>query len=313
MLSFQSSKGKLLMEKRTECTSSLYGILAAVSTPFKNQKIDEKSFVRHLEFLLENGITGVVPCGTTGEFIALSLEERGRLIELCLQTCRGQAFVVPGTGAPTTQEALVYTRQAQDLGADAALVITPFYVKADPEGVRTYYQTIHNETRIPLLLYSNPGRTGIELGVDLIGDLSHNCPRIIGLKDASSDLARPLLLSTRTPSSFRLFSGEDVTFGAFLAQGGWGLISVTANVIPHLYTQMHLAWQTGDFKTFLEIQRRTFPLARLLFEAPSPGPLKWVLSLLGYGETDSRLPLGPLSTSHKEALQKSLEDLGILP
>lgn len=291
---------------------SFYGIFVAIATPFKEHRIDEDAFYRHLTFLVQKGVSGVVPCGTTGESVALSLEERQRLIQICLEVCGQKARVIPGTGAPTLDKALLYTRQAQDLGAHGALVVTPYYVKADQSGVQAYYEALHAQTHIPLILYNNPGRTGWELPTALVEQLSHQAPRICGLKDASSDLSRPVRLRTALGFSFSLLSGEDPTCGAFWAQGGDGVISVGANLVPHLYRAFYEAFQKADLKIFAELRDQLFQLSTLLFQTPSPGPLKYALSLMGYGSDVTRLPLSPLSASHRQALEAFLKKWEII-
>ncbi len=286
-----------------------YGIFVAISTPFSHGKIDEKAFRHHLSWLLEAGIHGVVPCGTTGESEALTLEERGRLIQISVELCRNKAFVVPGTGAPTYGEALLYTRQAESLGADGALVVTPYYVKADEKGVRHYYQALHDQTSIPLVLYNNPGRTGYELPCHLIEELVASCQRICGLKDASLDLTRPLTLRSFMRKDFSLLSGEDGTLSAFWAQGGNGVVSVMANVAPNAYIALYQSWKEKRLETFFQLRDRLYPLTRLLFKTPSPGPLKAALEMMGYGSQETRLPLSPLEPSHQKDLQETLHNL----
>ena len=287
-------------------TPLFYGIFAAVATPFKEGKIDEKAFSKHVLFLLDGGVSGVVPCGTTGESVALSAAERGRLIQLSVELCQGRAHVVPGTGAPTLEEALAHTRQAQELGVSGALVVTPYYVKADAEGTRDYYQKLHDGTDLPLLLYNNPGRTGVELSLALIERLATDAPRVCGLKDASTDLSRPVLLRESLGENFSLLSGEDPTFGAFLAQGGDGVISVGANVLPQVYRRFWDHFQKGERAELALLRGQLMQLSQLLFQAPSPGPLKYALSLMGYGDGTTRLPLGPLSRAHRERIEAFL-------
>ncbi|MGL6188306.1 MAG: 4-hydroxy-tetrahydrodipicolinate synthase [Holosporales bacterium] len=288
--------------------NSFYGIFVALATPFKGGEIDEEKVQAHLEFLLSEGVSGVVPCGTTGESVALSFEERGRLIRLCVDAFKGKGQVIPGTGAMTTADALAYTRQAQEAGADGALIVSPYYVKADPEGIKKYYETLAEKTSLPLILYSNPGRTGFELPVSLIRFLAESCPLIMGLKDSSADLTRPLALASLS-RPFSLLSGEDATFPAFLAQGGHGIISVGANVAPALYRRLYEAWCEGDFPTFSHLGRTLYSLSETLFKTPSPGPVKYALYLQGYGGPETRLPLGPLTPEHREEIQRVLSVL----
>jgi 4-hydroxy-tetrahydrodipicolinate synthase len=299
------------MKKNNELSKKVhpfYGIFVALATPFKGGEIDEEKLQTHLEFLLSEGVSGVVPCGTTGESVALSLEERGRLIRLCVDFFKGKGHVIPGTGAMTTADALTYTRQAQEAGADGALVVSPYYVKADPEGVKKYYETLAEKTSFPLILYSNPGRTGFEIPVSLIRSLVESCPLIMGLKDSSTDLTRPMALASLN-RPFSLLSGEDATFPAFLAQGGHGIISVGANVAPSLYRQLYEAWCQGDLPTFSHLGRTLYSLSETLFKTPSPGPVKYALSLEGYGGPETRLPLAPLTPEHREEIQKVLSIL----
>ena len=253
------------------------------------------------------GVHGIVPCGTTGEAAALSLEERGRLITLALEVGGGSLRIVPGTGAPTLAETLTYTRQAQDLGADGALVVTPYFVKPDTNGLLEHYTRLHNATHLPLILYNNPGRTGVELQVPLIETLASSCPRIVGLKDSSTDLTRPTALRTTLGTGFALLSGEDATFGAFLSQGGDGIISVGAALFPHLYVTFLNAFHARDWATLQPLTTALVTVSHLLFQAPSPGPLKYLLKKQGIGDGTHRLPLGPLTPAHQHALDQLWE------
>jgi 4-hydroxy-tetrahydrodipicolinate synthase len=283
------------------------GILVAVATPYKSGKIDEKGFTHLLENLLQAGVQGVVPCGTTGEALALSFEERGRLIQIAVDVCRGHGMVVPGTGAPTFHETVAYTRQAQDLKADAALVVTPYFVTPDPQGLLDHYGKLQAHTDVPLLLYHNPKRTGVTLSVSLVEEIAAQCSHVRGLKDSSPDLARPTLLREVLGPSFALLSGEDGTFAGFLAQGGDGLISVGANLFPQVYVRLFKSFQRKDMDKVRELQSVLSKVASLLFQAPSPGPLKYALMKKGIGDGTHRLPLGPLTASHKAALDALLE------
>lgn len=292
---------------------SFHGIFVALTTPYQKgsrDKIDETALARHVDWLVRQGVQGVVPCGTTGEAIALSGAEKARIISICVEGCQGKAKVIAGVGMPTTDQTIEAAQQAEALGVDGLLVVTPYFVKACQEGLMHHYQKLHEKTNRQLLLYSNPSRTGVEIGLETIYRLAE-FPRIIGLKDASYDLARPLALRQALGKDFTLLSGEDKTFTAFLAQGGDGLISVSGGIAPHLLVSLWQAWQKKDLETCLAFRDKFFTLNQVLFSATSPGPVKYAAHLLGFGSAETRLPLSPVAADHQKRIAGILNDLGI--
>lgn len=291
-------------------TKPFQGIYVAIPTPYANKTLDESALRRHVGWLVDQGVHGIVPCGTTGESIALSTEEKGRVIQLCVQMCHKRALVIPGVGMPTTDQTIEAAKQAEALGADGLLVITPYFVKASQDGLIHHYQMLHKETKLPLILYNNPSRTGVEISLETVCQLS-TLPRVVGLKDASLDLTRPLALRQALGNDFILLSGEDGTLTAFLAQGGDGIISVSAGIAPHLTVGLFEAWKKGDLKTCFAFRDALFSLNQVLFSTTSPGPVKMAAHLLGFGSPETRLPLSLVTPAQQKAIAKVLENLKI--
>ncbi len=281
------------------------GSITALITPFKNGEIDWKAYESLIEWQIENGTDGLVPCGTTGESPTLSHDEHHLVVERCIKVTAGRVPVIAGTGSNSTREAVSLTIEAQKASATAALVVTPYYNKPSQEGLYQHYKTLHDSTNIPIIIYNIPGRSVIDMSNDTMCRLAE-LPRIIGVKDATGDLARPLNLKNRLGDDFCQLSGNDDTATAFLAQGGHGCISVTSNVAPALCAKMHDAWQAGNIKQMIEARDLLAPLHKALFCETSPGPVKYAASQLGFGTDEVRLPLVPASKAARTAVDEAL-------
>jgi 4-hydroxy-tetrahydrodipicolinate synthase len=287
------------------------GCYTALITPFRDGKVDEKAFQKFVEWQIKEGIHGVVPCGTTGESPTLSHPEHDRVIELCVEVAKGKVPVIAGTGSNSTDEAIRLTKHAERVGADAALHVTPYYNKPTQEGLYQHYKAIHDATNLPILIYNIPGRSVVDMSVDTMARLG-KLPRIVGVKDATNDLARPVLTRLAIGDKFCLLSGEDPTIGAFLGQGGHGIISVCSNVAPKLNAQLHEAWWKGDLKTFAAIRDRLMPVSTALFAETSPAPVKYGASLLGLCTPEVRLPLVETMEPTRKRMQQAMIGAGLL-
>lgn len=287
------------------------GSIPALVTPFRNDAVDEKAYQDLIEWQIAEGSSALVPCGTTGKSPTLTHAEHDRLVELCVETVAGRVPVMAGTGSNSTVEAIRLSRHAQKAGANALLVVTPYYNKPTQEGLYQHYRALHDAVDLPIIIYNIPGRSVIDMNVDTMARLAE-LPRIIGVKDATADLARPLEIRHRIGPDFCQLSGEDATVTAFLAQGGHGCISVTADVAPRLCADLHKAWQQGDIKTMVTICDQLAPLHKALFLETNPAPVKYALSLLGKCLPDCRLPLVPLSTSTREKVTDAMKFAGLL-
>ena len=289
----------------------LKGSLTALITPFRQGEIDEEAFVRFIEFQIREGTQGLVVCGTTGESAVMTPEEHARTIELCVKTVAKRVPVIAGTGTNDTQKTLRMTQKAKELGADAALVVTPYYNKPSQEGLYRHFKFIHDETDIPLILYNVPGRTGVNISVETVGRLSE-LPRIEGIKDATPDILRPIKIKQAVKKEFSVLSGEDATVVAFLAHGGDGWISVTAKGGARLCRALHNAWALKDFETLATLRDELLPLHEAMFVETNPCPVKYAAALLGFGDGSVRLPLWEISESSKQKVRDAMSSLGIL-
>ncbi|GAA0591640.1 4-hydroxy-tetrahydrodipicolinate synthase [Caenispirillum bisanense] len=287
------------------------GCITALITPFRDGKVDEKAFQEFVAWQIAEGIHGVVPMGTTGESPTVLHEDHARVVSLCVEAAGGKAPVIAGTGSNSTDEAIWLTRRAKDAGADAALVVTPYYNKPTQEGLYQHFKAIHDAVDIPIVIYNIPGRSVVDMSVDTMARLA-KLANIVGVKDATADLVRPLKTRVAIGPDFCQLSGEDATATAFLAQGGHGCISVTSNVAPKLCSQMHEAWQRGDLETCFAIRDRLMPLHDAMFVETSPGPVKYAASLLGKCDGSVKLPLVEVSEATKERVRNAMVSAGII-
>ncbi len=288
-----------------------HGSIVALLTPFKGGKVDEKAFQSFVEWQVAQGTHGLVPCGTTGESPTLSHEEHNRVVELCIEAAGGKVPVMAGTGSNSTDEAIALTRHAKQAGAQAALVVTPYYNKPSQEGLYQHFKAIHDAADLPIFIYNIPGRSVVDMSVATMARLA-KLPNIVGVKDATADLSRPSRLLQEVGPDFIQLSGEDATALAFNAQGGVGCISVTANVAPALCSAMQTAWAKGDLKEAFRLRDVLSPLHDSMFVETSPAPVKFAASLLGLGSDEVRLPLVPATETARAAVRGAMTKAGLL-
>jgi 4-hydroxy-tetrahydrodipicolinate synthase len=287
-----------------------HGSIVALVTPFSNGALDEQAFQSLVAWHLEQGTQGFVPVGTTGESPTLNHAEHERVIELCIEAVAGRAPVIAGTGSNSTEEAISLTRHAKRAGADAALVVTPYYNKPTQDGLYAHYRAIHDSVDLPLIIYNIPGRSVVDMTPETMARLAR-LPNVVGVKDSSADIVRPLHTYAACGAEFCQLSGEDANILAFLAHGGHGCISVTANVAPRLCAQLHRAWRDGRPDEALAVHRRLLALHKALFCETSPAPAKYALSRLGRSTAEVRLPLVALSERGRAEVDAALLAVGL--
>ncbi|NQV83168.1 MAG: 4-hydroxy-tetrahydrodipicolinate synthase [Rhodospirillales bacterium] len=287
------------------------GSMTALITPFKDGNIDEDAYQSFVDWQINEGTEVLVPCGTTGESPTLNHNEHMRVTELCIEAAAGRVPVMPGTGSNSTEEAVRLTQHAKIAGADAALVVTPYYNKPTPEGQYRHYKAICDAVDLPIFIYNIPGRSVIDMSVETMARLAE-LPNIVGVKDATSDLARPIATRLAISKKFCQLSGEDATIVPFLAAGGVGCISVTANIAPRLCADLHTAWQGGDMGTVMDLQDRLMPLHTSMFCETSPGPVKYAAHLLGKCSDEVRLPVCEISEASKQQVKQAMVGAGLL-
>lgn len=289
----------------------LQGSLVAIVTPMHEDGVLDLSALRSLiDFHINQGTDGIVVVGTTGESPTVDFEEHCLLISTTIEHAAGRIPVIAGTGANSTSEALELTRQAQSLGADACLLVTPYYNKPTQEGLYQHFRTLAESVDIPQILYNVPGRTGCDISNDTILRLAQ-IPNIIGVKDATGNIERGTDLLLRVPPRFAVYSGDDASSLPLLLMGGHGVISVTANVAPKLMHDMCMAASSGNVSEARSLNARLFPLHQKLFVEANPIPVKWALQEMGLIESGIRLPMVPLSPQHHDVLRKAMQHASI--
>lgn len=289
------------------------GTYTALVTPFRNDQIDEQAFGQLIEFQIENEVTGIVPVGTTGESPTLDHGEHARVIELAVKFARGRCKVIAGTGSNSTTEAIALTKDAEKAGADAALLVAPYYNKPSQEGLSRHFKTIAAATKLPLVLYSIPGRCGIEIGVETCVRLVAACKNIVAIKEAGGSVERVNALRAALPAEFDILSGDDSLTLPFMASGAVGVVSVASNLIPREVARMVQAALDGKFDDAQKLHTRLYPLFRDLFIEPNPVPIKAALAWAGkIGTPDVRLPLCELSDASVKKLRATLEQLELI-
>jgi len=286
-------------------------LVAIVSPMHEDGTLDFEAFGRLIEWHIGEGTNGIVVVGTTGESPTVDPQEHGELVRLAVQAVRGRVPVIAGTGGNSTREAIELTVHAKRVGADATLQVVPYYNKPPQEGLYRHFRAVAEAVDLPVILYNVPGRTVADLGVETTMRLAQ-VPGVIGLKDATGDLARAAELLRRLPSQFALYSGNDDSALALILLGGRGVISVTANVAPRLMRQLCDAALEGDIARARAINDRLLPLHARLFVEPNPIPVKWALHRMGRIEGGIRLPLIPLSPAGREAVQAALVEVGLV-
>ena len=283
----------------------------ALLTPFKDNKVDFDSYRKLIDFQIENGTHGLVPVGTTGESPTLSHDEHKKLVEVCIEQSNGRVPVIAGAGSNSTSEAVDFVKHGCDAGADGLLVVTPYYNKPTQSGLIAHYKELIKNSSKPIIIYDIPGRSVIQMTDYTMSELAKS-DIIVGVKDATADLARPTRLQNTIGDDFIQLSGEDGTALAYLAAGGHGCISVTANIAPNLLSRMHNAWRQGDISTAQDINKKIMPLHDALFCETSPGPLKYAASLLGICSSEARLPIVEIEEKSKESVKNALIKTGLI-
>jgi 4-hydroxy-tetrahydrodipicolinate synthase len=288
------------------------GSLVALITPMReNGSVDEKAYAEFVDWQIKEGTHGVVPVGTTGESPTLSHAEHRRVVEIAIEVAKGRIPVIAGAGSNSTEEAIALTRHAKEAGADAALVVTPYYNKPTQEGMFLHYMAIADAVDLPVIIYNIPPRSVVDMSVETMARLAKH-PNIIGVKDATANLTRPLHTRRACGDLFCQLSGEDHTALSFNAAGGHGCISVTANVAPRLCSEMQIAWAEGRVADAMGLQNRLLPLHDALFSETSPGPVKYAASLLGKTSERCRLPLAPIMEPTRARLKAAMAEVGLL-
>ncbi|PWU10325.1 MAG: 4-hydroxy-tetrahydrodipicolinate synthase [Verrucomicrobia bacterium] len=289
------------------------GTYTALITPFSNGKLDTNAYRQLIDKQIASGVDGIVPVGTTGESPTLTTEEHTEVVRLTVEAVRGAVRVIAGTGSNSTAEAVHLTQEAEKLGADAALLVAPYYNKPSQEGLYRHYQEISRSTSLPLILYSIPGRCGVEISVETVARLASDCPNIVALKEAGGSVERVSQLRTAVPSQFSILSGDDSLTLPFLAVGAQGVISVASNVIPQEISQLVKAWQAGQPEVALQLHLKYYDFFKSLFVEANPAPVKYALSLLDKSRPEVRLPLCELSGSSKQRIEHALRHVQLLP
>ncbi len=287
------------------------GSIVAIVTPFKNGKFDEKAFKSLIEWHISEGTDGIVPCGTTGESATLDYEEHYRVIEVTVKTVKGRIPVIAGTGANSTDETIMITKKAKQLGADAALLVTPYYNKPTQEGLYRHYKKVAEAVNIPQILYNVPGRTAVNMLPSTVARLAE-IKNIVGIKEATGDMKQVSEVIRLCGNRITVLSGDDFTTLPLLALGGKGVISVSANVAPRDVSAMCNAWEQGDIVRARKLHFKLEPLNSAMFIETNPIPAKTALSMMGKIQEEFKLPLCQMSDDNKEKLRKILINQGVL-
>jgi len=287
------------------------GALPALVTPFRDGAVDEEAFIRLVERQIAGGVHGLVPVGTTGETSTLSHDEHRRVVELCVKTARGRVPVIAGAGSNSTDEAIELTRHAKTIGADAALVVTPYYNRPSQEGLYAHYAAINEAVQLPVLVYNVPSRTSVDISNETLARLAR-LPNIVGVKDATGDMPRASLQRLMCGEDWVMLSGDDPSALGYMAHGGHGCISVTSNVAPEQTAAFYNALMAGDWAGGLYHQDRLVRLHRALFTDASPAPTKAALAHLGLCTDEVRLPLVPASEASRREVLEAMRDAGVV-
>jgi len=289
------------------------GTHTALVTPFRDGRVDYDGFRRLIEAQVDGGVDGIVPVGTTGESPTLSHDEHREVIRFAVEIAAGRIKVVGGTGSNSTDEAIGLTQDAGKAGADGALVVAPYYNKPSPEGLYQHFRAIAGATKLPIILYSIPGRCGIEIGVPVVARLAADCPNIVAIKEAGGSVERVSQLRQAVPDSFEIVSGDDSLTLPFMSVGAVGVISVASNVAPAEVSALVRAAREGHMTKAEQLHRRLYPLFKNLFIESNPAPTKYALSLALGLSPELRLPLVEMSEENRQLVRATLADLGLLP
>lgn len=288
------------------------GTYTAIVTPFKRGQVDFTAFERLVKVQIKAGVDGIVPVGTTGESPTLSYEEHVEVIQRAVQFAKGKIKVLAGTGANSTSEAIYLTEAAERAGADGSLQVAPYYNKPTQEGLFQHFRAIARATKLPLVLYSIPGRCGVEIGIETVRRLAEDCPNVIAIKEAGGNADRVSHLRSALGNGFVILSGDDSLTLPFMAVGAKGVISVASNVVPREVAAMVRAFAGGRLDQALRLHAKFFPLFRDLFLETNPIPVKTALAMLGLVEEEFRLPLVSMSLKNRETLKSTLKRCGVL-
>lgn len=291
---------------------SFAGAHTALVTPFRNGSLDEAALTALIEAQVAAGISGIIPVGTTGESPTLSHEEHRRVIEIAVKAAAKRILVIAGTGSNATSEAVELTIEAEKLGADAALLVAPYYNKPSAEGLYRHFRKVADAVTIPIVLYSIPGRCGIEIPVPVVARLATDCPNIVAIKEAGGSVERVNQLRAALPDSFQILSGDDSLTLPFMAAGALGVISVASNIIPTEVESLVRSFLKGEVAKAQEIHARYYPLFRDLFIEPNPVPIKAALAVKGVCTEDVRLPLCEMTSTNKDILINTLKNMGVI-
>lgn len=298
------------MPPHAEHSALFHGSIPALITPFRNGIVDEKSFQAFVDWQIREGSHGLVPCGTTGESVTLSMAEHARVVELCVEAAARRVPVIAGAGSNNTAHAVELAQIAKKAGADAVLVVSPYYNKPSQEGLYAHFKAINDSVDIPIVVYNIPARSVVDIGIETMGRIA-KLANVVGLKDATGDLARVARQRAACGADFIQLSGEDPTALGYNAHGGRGCISVTANAAPKLCAQLQEATLRGDFAAARAIDDKLAALHKALFVEPSPAPVKYACSLLGWCGDDVRLPLLTCSDGAKAQIKAALAQAGL--
>ena len=287
------------------------GCFTALVTPFKDGKVDEEAFIRLIEFQIKGGVDGIVPCGTTGESATLTHDEHNCVVDIAIDAAAGRVKVIAGAGSNSTGETIKLTRHAKEAGADGALLITPYYNKPTQAGLYEHYSRVAAEVDIPIILYNVPSRTGVNMTPETTGRLS-KIDNIVGIKDATGDIAVVTEVIERSVEGFEIISGDDFITMPMLAIGGQGVISVTSNIAPREVSDMCRLFFEGKLEESRKLHYSLQPLHRVMFIETSPIPAKTALAMMGVIGGELRLPLVALAKENKEELEKALKNYKLL-
>ena len=288
------------------------GTYTAIVTPFRNAKVDDAALDRFVKFQIKGGVDGIVPVGTTGESPTLDYDEHIHVIEASVRAAGGKLKVLAGTGANSTSEAIYLTKAAERAGADGSLQVAPYYNKPSQEGLFEHFKTVAQATKLPIVLYSIPGRCGVEIGVETVARLARACKNIVGIKEAGGSADRVSQLRAALGPKFTILSGDDSLTLPFMAVGAQGVISVASNIIPREVRQMVDAFAGGNLATAQRLHHKYYPVFKDLFIETNPVPVKAALAMMNLVHEEYRLPLVPMNPKNREVLRATLTACGIL-
>jgi 4-hydroxy-tetrahydrodipicolinate synthase len=288
------------------------GSIVAIVTPFKNNKVDEKKLRDLVEFHIKSGTSGIVPCGTTGESATLSFEEHDRVIEISIEQAKKRIQIIAGTGSNSTEEAVMLTKHAAKVGADASLQVSPYYNKPTQKGLYEHFKAISECANIPMMLYNIAGRTAVNIEPETIARLARDCKNIIAVKEASGSIDQMSRIKQLCPVNFELLAGDDALTLAVLSIGGTGVVSVVANIAPFDVAQMVAEFENGNLDNARKLHYKLMPLIKAVFIETNPIPVKTAMGLMKMCEPDLRLPMCEMYPENLEKLKKALREYGLL-